>query len=152
VITVSFGANSSEQDVERAALRFPLRIHFKISSRCRGDIGAKLSKRDKDPLEVLTTRPDHHVDLLSHIVNHSVQKTRHTTDGDVRHAVPIEDLNHSGEIERARLVFVAHDTDREAAPIFTHGSSAVRGGKVEYNSTARRPAPGGCTRPSKANT
>jgi hypothetical protein len=39
------GTNSSEQNIERAAQRFPLRVQFKISYRRRGDVGSEFGKR-----------------------------------------------------------------------------------------------------------
>ena len=83
-----------------------------------------------------------------------MQKSRDATDRDIRNAVTIEGLDNSREIERRNcgIVEVAHDEAVVPVRSFTQGSSSVRGGRCGYSSTARRPGPGGCPRPSRANT
>ena len=116
----------------------------------------QLRQRADDQRKVLCRRLHHHVDVLSHIVNHAVQEARHTTNREVGDAVPIERLDNSRQVDGRSGRTVTDRTQgcgpSRVAAKSTHGSSAVAGGKVGYNSTARRPAPGGCTRPSRAKT
>lgn len=59
----------------------------------------QLRQRADDQRKVLFRRLHHHVDVLSHIVNHAVQEARHTTNREVGDAVPIERLDNSRQVE-----------------------------------------------------
>jgi hypothetical protein len=121
-------------------------------------LGTKFGQRLDDELQVLASGRHHHIDILSDVLDSTMEQTGHPADSHVGNAVPVEHLNYASEIKWKRTQFaeVGHDTALVLAPgervRSTQGSSAVGGGNVGKINAARRPAPGGCTRPCRAMT